>query len=174
MLATLRTANFQSNSTPTVAEPQYVNSFSALDSTGKLIELEHQTVTTFHSKTKPLPGYASVKTSAEFKPAHSSVRLPTGSRFVVRWRSSIDPASLYELRLLKSTKNHREILMTQAHGTVFGGSATSKFDDGAVAVRFEEYGTDSYRISPQQPLAPGEYALGLRGVVTDLYCFGVD
>lgn len=87
ILVTLRTANFQSNSTPTVAEPQYLNSFSAFDSTGKLIELEHQTVTTFHSKMKPLPAYASVKVLAEFKPGHSSVRLPTGARFAVRGRS---------------------------------------------------------------------------------------
>jgi hypothetical protein len=168
-----RTAVPQSNQTQ-VAEPQYVNSFSALDSTGKLIELEHQNVTKFHSKVKPLPGYASVKTSAEFKPAHSSVRLPAVSAFVVRGRSSLDPASLYELRVLKFTKDHREVLLSQAHGTVFGGSATSNLSDGALPIRFEEYGTGSYRISTQQPLPPGEYALAIRGAVTDLYCFGID
>lgn len=157
-----------------IAEPQYVNSFSALDSTGRLIELEHQSVTKFHSKVKPLPGYASVKTSAEFKPAHAPVRLPAVSTFVVRGRSSLDPASLYELRVLKVTKDHREILLSQAHGTVFGASATSSMSDGAVPIRFEEYGTSSYRISTQQPLPPGEYALAIRGAVTDLYCFGVD
>jgi hypothetical protein len=163
----------QSNQTQ-VAEPQYFSSFSALDSTGKLIELEHQNVTKFHSKVKPLPGYASVKMSAEFKPAHSSVRLPAVSKFVVRGRSSLDPASLYELRVLKFTKDHREILMSQAHGTVFGASSTSNLSDGAVSIRFEEYGVSSYRISTQQPLPPGEYALAIRGVVSDLYCFGVD
>jgi hypothetical protein len=151
-----------------------VNSFSALDLSGKLIELEHQSVTKFHSKLKPLPGYASLKMSAEFKPAHSSVRLTAGSTFIVRGRSSLDPASLYELRVLKFTKDHREILVSQAHGTVFGASSTSNVDDGAVPTKFEEYGTNSYRISTQQPLAPGEYALAFRGAVTDLYCFGVD
>jgi hypothetical protein len=82
--------------------------------------------------------------------------------------------SLYELRLLKVSKDHREILMTLAHGTVVGGTATSKLDEGSLAIRFEEYGANSYRITPEQPLAPGEYALALRGVVTELYCFGVD
>jgi hypothetical protein len=168
-----RPAVSQSNQAQ-VAEPQYVNSFSALDSTGKLIELEHQNVTKFHSKVKPLPGYASVKMSAEFKPAHSSVRLPAVSKFVVLGRSSLDPASLYELRVLKFTKDHREILMSQAHGTVFGASSTSNLSDGAIPIRFEEYGTSSYRISTQQPLPPGEYALAIRGAFTDLYCFGVD
>ncbi len=41
-----------------VAEPQYINSFYAVDANGKLIELERETVT-FHSKVRALPGYAS-------------------------------------------------------------------------------------------------------------------
>ena len=57
---------------------------------------------------------------------------------------------------------------------MLGGSATSKLSDGALPIRFEEYGGTSYRITPEQPFAPGEYALLLRGVVNDLYCFGVD
>lgn len=65
-------------------------------------------------------------------------------------------------------------MITQGHGTVFGGSATSKLDDGALPIRFEEYGQNSYRITLEQPLVRGEYALLLRGAVTDLYCFGVD
>jgi hypothetical protein len=169
-------ANANQTTTPSsqVAEPKYINSFSAVDSAGKLIDLEHQTVTTFHSKMKPLPGYASVKVTAEFKPAHSSVRLPPNAQFVVLGRSALDPATLYELRVVKFTKDHREILTTTAHGTPFGGSGTSRVDEGAISIRFESYGTNSYQISPQQPLAPGEYALSFRGSVSDLYCFGVD
>lgn len=157
-----------------VVEPKYVNSFSAVDSTGRLIELEHENVTTFHSKMKPLPGYATVRVTAEFKPAHSSIRLPANAQFVVLGRSALDPATLYELRILKFTKDHREILTTTAHGTLLGGSGTSRVDEGAIQIRFENYGTNSYKISPQQPLAPGEYALSFRGSVSDLYCFGVD
>jgi hypothetical protein len=158
----------------TVTEPQYINAFYSADSAGKLTELEHQNVTNFHTKTRALPGYATVKMLAEFKPGHSSVRLPANARFVVKGRASIDPASRFELRLLKASKTHREILMTQAHGTLLGGSATSKLDEGAVSVHFEEYGADSYRITPVQPLAPGEYAFGTPGYVTQLFCFGVD
>jgi len=86
----------------------------------------------------------------------------------------MDPASRFELRLLKASKSHREILMTQGHGTLLGGSATSKLDEGALPVRFEEYGADSYRITPMHPLAAGEYALGSPGFVTQLFCFGVN
>ena len=41
-------------------------------------------------------------------------------------------------------------------------------------IRFEEYGSNSYRIVPERTLTPGEYALAMHGVVTELYCFGVD
>jgi hypothetical protein len=157
-----------------VTEPQYINSFFALDVSGKLNSLDHETVTTFRSKARVLPGYAIVNSRAEFKPAHASVRLLPSAHFVVRGRSPIDPSSIYELRLLRVSKDHREILLTQAHGTIIGGAATSKMDEGVVPVKFESYGTDSYRITPEQPLTSGEYALSIRGVVTELYCFGVN
>jgi hypothetical protein len=168
------TLKAQNNPAPSVAEPQYIDSFHAVDKNGKLTELEHQTVTAFHSKIRALPGYTTVKVLAEFKPSHASVRLPAGAQFVVRGRSPVDPSSRYELRLLKVSKDHREILMTQGHGTIVGGSATSNLNEGALPIRFEEYGANSYRITPNQPLPPGEYALALHGVVTELYCFGVD
>ncbi len=111
----------------------------------KLIELERETVT-FHAKTKALPGYASVKMTTEIKSDRSPVRVPSDARFVVRGRAPIDPLSRYELRLLKSSKSHREFVLTTAHGTVFTGGSTSNMDEGAVAIHFEEYGTASYRI----------------------------
>lgn len=166
--------NLLATTSQQVAEPQYINSFSAVDASGKLIDLELQNATKFHAKSKPMPGYSAMKATAEFKPAHSSIRLPANAQFVVFGRTAIDPATLYELRMLKFTKDHREILTATAHGTPFSGSATSNVDDGAVPVRFEDYGSSSYKIAPQQPLAPGEYALSFRGSVSELYCFGVD
>lgn len=165
--------NCQNQQSGTLAEPQYLNSFYSVDSSGKLIELERQTVT-FRAKTRVLPGYASMKMTAEFKPGHSPVRLASAAQFLVRGRAPIDPISRFELRELKSTKDHREFVMTQAHGTVFGGSATSNLDEGSVPIRFEEYGANSYRITSEKALPPGEYALALRGMPSELYCFGVD
>jgi len=163
----------QNESSAPVAEPQYIGSFYALEASGKLLDLERTTVT-FHAKSKVLPGYASIKMTTQFKPAHSPVRLGAGAQFIVRGRAPIDPVSRYELRLLKTSKDHREFVMTTAHGSVFGGSATSSLEEGAVSIRFEEYGANSYRVTSAQPLAPGEYALALRGMVSELYCFGVD
>src|SRR5271168_3912757 len=138
-IALIGTLTAQNNPTPSVHEPQYVGSFYAAGTNGELIELEHQNVTTFHSKSKVLPGYATVKVLAEFKPGHASLRLPGNSQFVIRGRSLVDPSSLYALRALKVSKDHREILMTQGHGTIVGGTATSKLDEGEVPIRFEEY-----------------------------------
>jgi hypothetical protein len=161
------------NAQDAVAEPQYINSFSGVGSNGKLIELERNTVA-FRAKTKVLPGYASVKMVAEFKPGKAAVRIPPSAQFIVRGRSPLDPMSRFQLRVLKSSKDRREIMITQGHGSVFGGSATSSMDEGAMPIRFEGYGADSYRITPEHPLPPGEYALTLRGMVSELYCFGVD
>jgi hypothetical protein len=167
------TLEAQSEPSAPLAEPQYINSFYAVDANGKLVELEHETVT-FRAKTKVLPGYASVKMTTQFKPGRSSVRIAATAQFIVRGRAPIDPLSRFELRALKGSKDHREFVMTQGHGSVFGGSATSSPDEGAVAIRFEEYGANSYRITPDRPLAPGEYALAVRGLVSELYSFGVD
>ena len=100
--------------------------------------------------------------------------MPASAKFIVRGRSPLDPVSRFQLRVLKSSKDRREIVITQGHGSVFGGGATSSMDEGAIPIRFEEYGADSYRITPEHPLPPGEYALALRGMVFELYCFGVD
>ena len=163
-------------STP-VAEPQYINSFSAVDANGKLIELERQTVT-FHTKAKVFPGYASMKMTTEFKPGISPVRVAASQQFIVRGRAPIDPLSRFELRLLKGSKDHREFLMVQSHASAFvftaSATATANPEEGAIAIRFEEYGANSYRISPERPLPPGEYALAVRGLASELYCFGVD
>ena len=155
------------------AEPQYINSFYAVDASGKLIELERQRVT-FRAKSKVFPGYASITMTTEFKPGRAPVRLSTDAKFVVRGRSQIDPLSRFELRLLKGSKDHREFVMSRTHGTILGASSTSGLDEGDIAVRFEEYGIGSYRITPDKPLVPGEYALAARGLASELYCFGVD
>jgi len=163
----------QNNTSAPIEEPQYINSFYALDATSKLIELERKTVT-FRSKMKILPGYASVKMTSEFKPGQSPVRLSSAVQFVVRGRLPIDPQSRFELRVLKASKTRRELAMTTAHGSVFGGSATSNPEEGAIPIRFEEYDSSSYRITPERPLVRGEYALTGRGFVSELYCFGID
>jgi hypothetical protein len=154
-----------------VAEPQYINSFYALTPNGNLIELEYRNVA-FRPKSWAVPGYASFKTVADLKPGQSPIRLPASAQFVVRGRVNVDPATVYELRMLKDSKSHRELVLTQAHGSIVGGAINP--EEGAIPIRFEEYGSSSFRVVPVQPLAPGEYALMVRGRYSQLYCFGVD
>jgi hypothetical protein len=154
-----------------VAEPQYINSFYALTPNGNFIDLEYKNVV-LHPKSWAVPGYASFKTVADLKPGQSPIRLPASAQFVVRGRVDVDPATVYELRLLKGSKSHREFVMSQAHGSIVGGAVNP--EEGAIPIRFEEYGNSSFRILPAQPLAPGEYALMVRGRYSQLFCFGVD
>jgi hypothetical protein len=154
-----------------VAEPQYINSFYAFTPNGNLVELEYKDVL-LHPKSWAVPGYASVKTVADIKPGQSPIRLPASAQFVVRGDVNVNPATIYELRLLKGSKSHREFVLSQAHGSIVGGAVNP--EEGAIPIRFAEYGSSSFRIIPQQPLAPGEYALVVRGRYSQLYCFGVD
>jgi len=173
MLIALLPLGAQNQPTAPVAEPKYINSFYARGIDAKLIDLERQTVT-FRTKVRALPGYASVKMTTEFKPGHSPVRINSTAQFVVLGRAPIDPLSRFELRMLKDSKSHREFVMSQGHGSIIGASATSSLDEGAVKIRFEEYGSNSYSITPDKPLANGEYCLAVRGLASELYCFGVD
>jgi hypothetical protein len=154
-----------------VVEPQYINSFYALTPNGNLMDLEYRNVV-LHPKSWAVPGYASFKTVADFKPGLSPIRLPATAQFVVRGRVDVDPARVYELRQLKGSKSHRELVLSQAHGSIVGVEANP--EEGAIPIQFAEYGNSSFRIVPMQPLEPGEYALMLRGRYSQLYCFGVD
>jgi hypothetical protein len=156
-----------------IAEPKYINSFYASDANSRLIELEHRIVT-FRSSDIVVPGYASFKDTTKLKPRRSPVRAAVTAQFVVRGRAPIDPSTRFELRKLKGSKDHREFVMAQNYGTLLGHSGTSNPERDDVAIRFEEYGANSYRITPVTPLDHGEYALAVRGSISELYCFGVD
>jgi hypothetical protein len=154
-----------------VAEPQYINSFYALTPNGNFIDLEYKNVM-LHPKGWAVPGYVSFKTVADLKPGQSPIRLPASAQFAVRGRADVNPAMIYELRLLKGSKSHREFVLSQAHGSIVGGAVSP--EEGTIQIRFVEYNASSFRIIPEQPLAPGEYALMVRGHYSQLSCFGVD
>jgi hypothetical protein len=164
------TVKAQNNSNAYVPEPQYINSFYALTPNGNFIDLEYRNVV-LRPKSWAVPGYASFKTVADFEPSQSPIRLPATAQFAIRGRANVNPATIYELRLLKGSKSHREFVLSQAHGSIVGGAVNP--EEGAISIRFEQYGGSSFRIIPQQPLAPGEYALVVRGRYSQLYCFGV-
>ena len=131
---TLKSQN-NPNAYAQVVEPQYINSFYALTPNGNFIDLEYKNVV-LHPKSWAVPGYASVKTVADFEPGQSPIRLPASAQFVVRGRTNVNPATIYEPRLLKGSKSHREFVMSQAHGSIVGGAVNP--EEGAILIRFEE------------------------------------
>ena len=155
----------------TLSEPQYINTFYGLGANGNLIELERSSVA-LHSKVLPLPGYLKTKSTAQIDGARAPVRLASNAEFVVKGRSMTDPQTRYSLKLLKVSRDHRQYTVIQGHAVVFSGSTST--DEESVPIRFEDYGATSYRIVPQRPLEPGEYAFALKGASSDIYCFGVD
>src|ERR1700687_1045977 len=76
-----------------VAEPQYVDSSYACTPNENFIDLEYKNVA-FRPKSWAVPGYASFKTVADFKPSQSPIRLPASAQFVVRGRVNGDPATI--------------------------------------------------------------------------------
>ena len=160
-------------------EPQYNDVFFALDSSaGKLVPLERQT-STIKGKPKFL-GYGGIKVSSQFKPGNSPVRFKSGDQleFIVRSAlatvSTVDPATMYVLRVLKKKGDSRELVMTESHGPLALGGTTSNLAEGVLPVNFEKFGEHSLKIVSQNPIPPGEYALSHRSGMMDIFCFGVD
>ncbi len=157
------------------AEPQYNNSFAALDASGGLVPLEKQTAT-IHAGVKAF-GYGGFKASTEFKPAQSPTRFKSADRtaFVVRspLPDTVDPNTIYVLRVLKGKSNRRELIITETRFMMIGGM-NHNLAEGVQRVTFERFGEHSLKITSDEPLPPGEYALSIRQGMLDLFCFGID
>jgi hypothetical protein len=157
-------------------EPQYLNTFMAVAG-DKAINLERQTVT-IKAKVK-FGGFGGAKATSEFKPGKSPVRFHAGEpiSFVVRSAAAgttIDPNTLYVLRVLKSKSHSRELTMMDSHGPFAMAGVSANLAEGVIPIQFEPFGEYSLKASPVNPLAPGEYAFSFRNGLLDLFCFGVD
>jgi hypothetical protein len=157
-----------------ITEPAFNDVFFALNSSGGLVPLERQSATIEgHAK---FGGYGGIKVSSQFEPARSPVRFAVHPQFIVRSfaaGASIDPDTLYVLRVLREGSHKRELVMTESHGPLALGGTTSNLAEGIVPVTFEKIGQYSLKISPGA-LPPGEYALSKRFGMADLFCFGID
>ena len=139
--------------------------------------LERQTAT-IHTSAKWVGIGATAKSTSEFKPGKSPVRLSSGSsEFVVRSpfaRSSVDFTMFYVLRSLTSKGSKRELVIAKSHAYIGAAGSTSNLAEGEVPVAITRYGEHSLKIVPTRPLRPGEYALSSRAAFLNLFCFGVD
>ena len=152
-------------------EPQYANQVAALGADGKLTELEKQTAKieakghSYIVVTKSTVRYA-------ISGPHSPVRTPPGESFVVRLHiGDMDPTTMIHLYKLDADKNSRFYKAAGSSASILGAK-TDTADPNTVPIKMDKYGDNSYKITTQQPLEPGEYAFVAMGL--NAQCFGVD
>lgn len=159
-------------------EPDTDNVFYALGhNPDRLIPLERQT-STIHTSAKFVGIGATAKSSAEFKPGKSPVRLTgDGTEFLVRSplaNSSVDFSTVYVLRSLSHKGSKRELIISKSHAFVGVAGSSSNLAEGELPITIAKYGARSLKITPSRPLRPGEYALSTRAAFLNLFCFGID
>ena len=157
-----------------VAEPEFANVFFRMDDAGNLMPLERQAPANIRTKSN---GFIVVNAKAvfEFPGAKSPVRFSRGAlEFAVRTLGQFDPYTMYHLRKLDIKKKTREMLVATAHATPFGGTSSTRLNQGDLAATFTRYGNASLKMTVD--LAPGEYALQASASPTGapVFCFGVD
>lgn len=158
----------------TIQEPDKYGFFFYLDSNNKLVLLERQTPKT--SGKKKLLGFGGATVATEIKGGNSSLRLTSygGLSFFIRLlQQDYDVAGSAPLIKAEVDKDKRVISSTSI-GTN-GKMSNSPFDANLNSIPFkiEKFGTESLRITPTQPLNPGEYCFNGLGTA-DYFCFGID
>lgn len=156
-------------------QPQYANVFYSLDSGGSLMPLEREPVGV-GGRVRAF-GFGGSSVSYQIQNEHSPVRFQSGApiQIIVKLeKQDVDPASLVVLYPLKVAKGNRQLLVS---GMGFLGSHTkSDLATKQLQMVFTKYGKDSEKITPANPLPPGEYAIAVQsqGQQPIAYCFGVD
>jgi hypothetical protein len=164
---------------PKVQEPEYIGVIFYLDPSNALSPLERQK-TKMEVKTKAW-GYGGMKMGNAYKGSQSPVRFKAGQdiQFIVRGRVASHggmepppPETLVSLKALKVSKDERMSAVMEMKVMGFG----SKAQDTSRPLVFTNYGEQSYRVSPAEPLEPGEYVMswgaGLGG--NGDFLFGID
>jgi hypothetical protein len=156
-------------------EPEYTNSFFYLDSTGTLKPLEREPVGV-SSKIHAL-GFGGASASYQIQGDHSPVRFAAGApiQVIVKLENhDADPATQVLLYSLQSAKGNRQVLITRVH--YMGLGQKSDLQTSQLQMVFVKYGEGSIKITPSNPLQPGEYAIAMQtqGAQPLVFCFGVD
>jgi hypothetical protein len=119
-------------------------------------------------------GYGGASVYVEIPGATSSVRIPAGQKveFVVRVPDQeTDPNTTIKFLSFKKVGATRAYQM--ANVGAMGLRTKMTQNDNAVAFNAEKYGPKFFKITPSQPLAPGEYCLNYSSEQAS-FCFGID
>lgn len=142
--------------------------------------------TKFKSRAKLL-GYGGAESMYEVKGGKSLVRFKQGQKlqFIVGGvPRQVDPSTIVKLIKFKVKKKKRVLLASKTNPTVFvplpkvgGGVAGGDTDYNpgeAIPIQYARYGKESLKITPANPLPPGEYTLAWVAPNQRVYCFGID
>ena len=83
----------------------------------------------------------------------------------------IDPESLVNLEVLKVSKDHREVVTAKSGSMGWNSKSTS--GESTRPLNFSKYGERSLKLSPAQPLGPGEYVITTK-LEQSAFLFGID
>lgn len=146
-----------------------------LDPTGALVPLERQQSNTAF-KVKYM-GYGGAQSSTTYKGAKSPVRFKAGQdiQFVVRVQTvasalETEPDGMVNLSALKTSKDERSIIFIKTGPMGFGAKSDVK---AGLPLKYNRYGERSLKVSPAEPLEPGEYVMKT-GASLGGFLFGVD
>jgi hypothetical protein len=115
-----------------------------------------------------------LKPQSSFKGTASTVRFKAGQdiQFVVRLNATgIDPDTLVNLDVLKVSKDHREVVIAKAGSMGMNSKSTS--GESERPLNFSKYGEQSLKLSPAEPLGPGEYVITTK-LGQSAFLFGID
>jgi hypothetical protein len=178
-----RTPDAVSNAIPSasteshkIKEPEYVGVFFRLNpKDGELIPLERQ-----NTQMRAVAGgfiAIGAKVAAQVDGEKSPIRFKRGDKldFVVKLNSQQnDPQSQIGFASFESGKGKRQIVLAKGSAAPFVGTSVKDVSQSKiVSDNVVKYGESSFKVSPVEQLAPGEYVLGIKGVAVS-FCFGVD
>ena len=81
------------------------------------------------------------------------------------FHTNIHPRQQIKLYPFKSSKGYRELSVGGT--TAWGGSKDRKSGDSSVPLNFQKIKDGCYKITPAEPLPPGQYAFSLAGANTE-------
>jgi hypothetical protein len=128
-----------------------------------LVPLDRETISV-----KASPGFFKASAKLRINGVSAKLRLKADPKpeFIVQLANGVDPNKI-KLYLLKVDGGKR--VTTVATASAFGSKSELK----TLPFDVTKYGQSSYKLTPSQPLVPGEYTLNATDS-TDAFCFAID
>jgi hypothetical protein len=157
---------------PKLPEPQYLGTVYWFDAAGAKLSTLDRARLVVAAKMKAF-GYGGVKGTLQAPGQKAAVRFTADQKleFVFQAQLNVDPQTIAEIVAFDMKKDHRELVSMESNGPFGGVKAGER--RGEVPFQAAKYSESSIKISPTDPLKPGEYAVRIQSS-PEVFCFGVD